>query len=129
MTPIRFQSIQTKEDYEKWQTFAESFGHSPNGTLPIFTMSRGDKMFGYYHPIQNVIVPSYHSNPDVCTPRDFRESAEAVSNFHCLSSMSQQYPNGVINIAIDAERQSISDKMLSQMGFEDTGLKIYRRVP
>lgn len=95
---LRFGVVTTMEDLQKAGEFAASFDHeiTQKSTFPIVTISRGDRMFGYYNVLrQPVIFPAFSTDQKVCSPRDFKDGFEAVRNHLLQSSMSHEYPRGV----------------------------------
>lgn len=124
---LKFERVLTEEAFKAWEGFADSFGHKHNPTMPIVTISRDNYMLGYYHVLTSpVIIPAFH--PKVCTPRDFRESVDAIAHSTCIASMSAQYPNGVCFAALDKD-SAIDKEIIEKLGFTDTGKTIWRRVP
>jgi hypothetical protein len=124
---MKFDIIDTDQKFSDWQQFAREFDHdSESPILPLVTFSDDRGMFGYYSTLNSpIIFPAFH--PDKTSARSFKEVIDCVSNMHCLTSVSQRYPNGVSWAAIH-EASPIIDKA-ERVGYEDTGYKLFRRIP
>lgn len=122
---MKFETITTKEQFEQWQAYAKTFDHDTDKPMmPIVTITDGDRMIGHFHELQHpVVFPAFH--PSI-SPRQFRDSVEAIANYYCIKSMGGQYPNGVLFTALP--RQLPVDHS-QKMGFEELGVNLYRRVP
>lgn len=129
MDSLRFAQVNTPEKLAEWKEFADSFDHGTDTPMtPIVTVSRGDKMFGYYTLLNHPIVfPSFH--PKHTSPRDFKDMIEAFSNAQCIASMSTQYPNGCCFVGLVANGLPIGRHYVTKMGYENLGIELHRRVP
>lgn len=128
MEEVTFRNITTAGEFEEIKRFASTIKDhviDEHSLLPIITMHRGDKMFGYFqiynHP---VIVPSW--NPDLTTPRDFRDSVEQISGWQRLNSMSQRFPNGTMFIAINSS-PAINADTIEKLGFKDIDRHLFQK--
>lgn len=123
---MKFEQIDTQEKLEQWREFAKTFSHdTAKPMLPLITIADGDYMIGHFHVLRHpVVFPAFH--PSV-TPRQFKESVEAISSFYQMSSMDGgQYPNGVLFTALPQDLKIDHSK---KMGFENLNVNLYRRVP
>lgn len=101
--PIKFGLVKTPEELKALANFAESFGHKvgPNSIMPIYTLSRGEKLFGYFNVLSfPVTAPAFHTNPEICSKRDFYDAAIAMKSHFMLESISPAFPNGTWFVAI-----------------------------
>jgi hypothetical protein len=123
---IKFNLIQDKESFDQVAVFAKSFDHDiDKGILPIYTVSKGDNMIGYFSALtQPIICPAFH--PRVCSPRDFKETVEALKNWRFLNSISQQFPNGVGFLATDTK---IDPAIIQKLGFKNLNMQLYQATP
>ena len=122
---LKFELIQNDEQFEAWRKFAATFDHDTDRpTTPLVTVSDGDKMIGHFHSLRHpVVVPAFH--PSI-SKRKFVEVVEAISNHFCISSMSHEYPNGVIYVALP---KNMPVNHSEKMGFLDLGINLYQRIP
>ncbi len=126
---IKFSIINTQEEYDNLLAFAKTFpdGKHGNGNLelPVFTMHNGNGLCGYFNQIRQPInLPAWH--PEIVTHREFMESVRALTSSQQLASISYQYPNGVSYVALEEDnRMSVN---MDKLGYEDTGLKIWRAI-
>ena len=122
---INFGVVENEEDYNSLQSFAKSFDHGENMTLPIVTINKGQQMIGYYTQIlQPIIVPSFH--PKVTTPRDFYESLNLLIGAQQLRSISPAYPNGVCYAA--TRNKAINRSIFEKLGFNRLDLELFINV-
>jgi len=129
---LRFGRVDSDKKLTEWKEFAASFDHytedGQHPIMPITTVSRGDKMFGYWSEITRpILFPCWH--PALTTPRDFMESIEAFSNIACYGSMSHQFPNGVSYVGLDTHGLAIGRNYVEKCGYENLNTEIHRRVP
>jgi hypothetical protein len=125
---LKFEKVDTQEKLEAWKKFAAEFGHDQdNPYMPIVTVSEGGEMFGYWSTLAfPVLMPAFHT--DKTTPRRFVEMVKAISNASQISSLSYpQHPNGACFAALESS-PAIDESIIRKLGFEDTGLKLWRKV-
>lgn len=130
---LRFGVVNTQEDLEKVGGFAASFDHevTPFSTMPIVTISRGDCLFAYYNVIrQPIICPAFHSDPEVCSPRDFKDAFDAIRNHVFQSSMNPNtYPNGTMFMALPAHtKEKYGEKQMQELGLNTNGTVLYQAI-
>lgn len=128
---IRFEEIRTQEGFELLKKFAATFDHeiSDYSITPLVTMSRGEKMFGYFHVLQQpIICPAFHTDPKVCTPRDFYEGAKAIINWRNMSSMSDRYPNGTMYCLLPPDADKRYGSNLDKLGLKNLHQVMYQEV-
>jgi hypothetical protein len=91
---LRFVRINTQEDLDKLNQFAQSFGHDASRPLgPMFALARDEKIFGYFNVMNRpVVFPAFH--PEIASPRDVYESLQQVRAWQLLSSADQGVPSG-----------------------------------
>lgn len=126
---ITFGLIRTEEALQSLKKFAESFDHhvGNDSIFPIYTISRGSYLFGYFNVISlPIFAPAFH--PDVCTPRDFYDAAYALKQHFCLNSISDRFPNGTCLLALP-KALAVKREILEKLGFKDTGKIIWQSLP
>lgn len=124
---ITFENVTTQEQWDKLKEFAASDGHVLTDTslLPVVTMKRGNKMFGYFHVHKHpIIMPAF--NRKECSPRDFKDAVEQVSATMRLNSMDQRFPNGTAFIAFD-DNPAISEDIIARLGFKNINRHIWQQ--
>ncbi len=125
---MKFERIDTPEKLAQWKAFASTFDHDADNPLLPLVMIINDKgqAIGHFHVLsQPVIFPAFH--PSVSN-REFKEACEAVTSYITLSSMSTQYPNGVMFVAVD-EKNGFPKPILEKLGFKNTGFELHQRIP
>ncbi len=127
--PLRFQQVRTQEQFDEVKDFAEGFQHiiDEKTALPIVTVGRKNKgMFGYYHVLQHPVISfAFHTSPEICSPRDFKDMVEAVKYHSFQGSMSQQFPNGACFAALP-NHPIISSGVIEKMGFKNREMTIWQ---
>lgn len=127
---LKFEKVDTEPKFAEWREYASEFGHDcASPIMPIITISRNNTKLAHYHLLTlPIILPAFH--PEKCSPRDFRESIDAVAHAACLSSMSPQFPNGVCYAALPTgDKRVLNDSLINKVGFVDMQKSLYRRVP
>jgi hypothetical protein len=127
---IRFGLVKTVEELERLKQFAATFDHAvgDNSMFPIYTVERGEQLIGYYNLINfpvPVVCPAMH--PDICTPRDFRDSLEFVKHHFCLNSINGNFPHGTCLLAVPP-KLPFSPSAFERSGFKRTGLELWQII-
>lgn len=128
---LRFGVVNTQEDLDKVGAFASSFDHKVDAfsPFPMITISRGESLCAYYSVLrQPVIFPAFHSDPKVCSPRDFMDSFEAIRNHVFQSSLNpNSYPNGVMFMALPSHtKEKYGEEQMKKMGLNTNGTVLYQ---
>lgn len=131
MENLRFGAVNTQEDLEKVGGFAASFDHKVNeySTFPIVTISRGDRLFAYYNVIrQPVICPAFHTDPSICSPRDFKDAFDAIRNHVLQSSLNPNtYPHGTMFMALPWQtKEKYGEEQMRKLGLDTNGTVLYQ---
>lgn len=128
MEAIRFSEVRTREEFDELKLFAATFDHviDDRTMTPIIRMYRGDRLFGYFVVVTApIMIPAFHTDPQICSPRDFKESAEHVRAWQCLNRQSERFPNGQCWIGLDNE-PAIRREIIEKLGFKDTKTQLYQ---
>lgn len=128
---LRFGVVNTQEDLDKVGAFASSFDHKVDNfsTFPVITISRGDRLFSYYSVLrQPIIMPAFHTDPKVCSPRDFKDAFEAIRNHVFQSSLNpNSYPNGVCFFALPGNTEERYGKdQMEKLGLGTNGTMLFQ---
>lgn len=122
---MRFEKVDTQEKFEAWREFAKTFDHDTDSPLtPLVTITNEkNQLIGHFSELASpVVFPAFH--PSI-SPREFRDSVEAISAYYCMSSMGLRYPSGVLFTALPKNMKVDHSK---KMGFEELGVNLYRRL-
>jgi hypothetical protein len=126
---IKFGIVRSLEELEDLKRFAKSFDHKVgnDSIMPIYTITRGQQLIGYYNVILYPIVsPSMH--PRLCSHRDFFDALFCVKHHFCLNSIDAHFPNGTCLLAVPT-KLAIPDRALERAGFKNTKKEIWQHVP
>lgn len=129
MSKIRFQTVTTDRQFEELKELAAKDGHrlDNNSLTPIVEIWRGDKRIGWFHILnQPVLMPCFCK--ETCSPRDFKEAAEALMHIHQYTSMSQRFPNGTTFMAIPPT-PAIDEAIIEKLGFERIHREVWQATP
>lgn len=117
---IQFEEVRTQEQIDDAIEFAEGFQHiiDPRTALPMVMAKKEGKNVGYFHIFNQPIISfAFHTDPDVCKPRDFKEIVDKVKAWRFLNSMSPAFPNGVC-FAHCPTNSVIPFETIERMGFK-----------
>lgn len=125
---LQFEKVDTQEKFEAWRKFASEFDHdSKCPQMPLVIVSEDGETFGYWSTLNlPVVMPAFHVIKT--TPRRFKAMVEAFSNAHQIASLSMpQYPHGACYAALE-ESPAIDESVIRKMSFENTGLRLWRKI-
>ena len=129
---LRFEKVETTEQFEALKAFAATMDHTLDDTsrTPIVSVFRGDKQIGYFHVVKVPMVsPSFHTDPAICTPRDTIEFIETLRAHMCLNSLGGRTPNGeCIAILPDPPASGFTPEILSKLGFVDLKQRLWQAL-
>jgi hypothetical protein len=128
--PIKFQCVTTQQQFDDLKKYAETDGYhkvDDSSLLPIVTMSRGDRQFGYFHVNTHPIL-SFAFHLELCEPADFKEAAQQVTAIYQHNSMSERFPNGTCFIALD-ENPKISKDLIQKLGYRCLNRVLWQNTP
>lgn len=128
--PIRFSEVRTQEEFDELKLFAATFDHviDDRTMTPIIRMYRGERLIGYFICVTApIVIPSFHTDPAICSPRDFRDSCEQVRAWQTLNRQSERFPGGQCWIALDDE-PLIRREVIEKLGFQNTKSDLYQYI-
>jgi hypothetical protein len=128
MEAIRFSEVRTQGEFDELKLFAATFNHviDDHTMTPIIRMYRGDRLFGYYIVVlAPIVIPAFHTDRSICSPRDFKEACEQVRAWQCQNRQSERFPFGQCWVALDDEPM-IGKRIIEKLGFKDTGSNLYQ---
>lgn len=100
---ITIDKIDSQFKWDALGKFAATFDHviDDHSMTPVYTMSRDGRQFGYFNIIMKpVIVPAFHTNKKICTPRDFLEGISVVKKKVMRSTRDERFPNGTLLVLL-----------------------------
>jgi hypothetical protein len=123
---LTYARVDTDDTFKEFVDFAATFNHKENNSiLPIHTIRKDGELIAYFKTLPwPVLCPAFH--PDKVSPRDFKDIVEQVGAWANISSISQQFPNGTVFLAVE-NRPAIDRSIIEKLGFKDLQVQVWQQ--
>ena len=109
--PINIECVQTAARRKEVRAFAASYDHVVHDHFALYGVKRGQKLIGYCQFLnQPICIPSWHTDPAICSPRDITESASILRGW-------QQGNNTQGDVIIALGINGMSPETIVKLGF------------
>lgn len=117
---MTFETVRTEDGFKRLDAFAESFDHKiMTRRHPITLFKREGKIRGYFATsFDPLIMPAWHTDPNICNPRDIVEGLRAVASWGLL-----QHGGGFCITPL--ENTPFTPELMGARGFLDMKSRIF----
>lgn len=120
---IKFEFIKTEDQWNRLETFAKSFGDDHaivTRDHPMVAIVRDSKWVGYAQIVTvPVVFTAWHTNPQICSPRDVVEGMKAFTGWARL-----QYNYGLTATPISA-LSKFTSSIMEKLGFKRMNAELW----
>jgi hypothetical protein len=108
-------------DFQRMQTFAESFDHKiiPHPKINVYSFNRNDICFGYIDVVYiPVMYPAFH--PELTKPKDVLDS---YADFRAHAALSGNPLH--LGVPLEKDRPNFPNSTMAKIGFQPMGRELF----